>query len=60
LWRVFTHLHLRIHQVGDQRLGQIREALNPLHQRILHLLQVPATLYQFEAQLSSETSVVGG
>jgi transposase len=60
LLRMFTHLHLLIHQVGGQRLSQVLEALTPLQQRILHLLQLPATLYQFEAQLSGETSAVEG
>jgi transposase len=60
LLRMFTNLHLLIHQVGGQRLGQVLEALTPLQQRILHLLQLPATLYQFEAQLSGETSAVEG
>jgi transposase len=60
LLRMFTNLHLLIHQVGGQWLGQVLEALTPLQQRILHLLQLPATLYQFEAQLSGETLAVEG
>ncbi|MCG8348809.1 MAG: hypothetical protein MI924_13645 [Chloroflexales bacterium] len=32
LLRVFTNLHLLIHQVGDQRVGQVLEALAPLQQ----------------------------
>jgi hypothetical protein len=41
LLRMFTNLHLLIHQVGEQRLGQLVEALTPLQQRILHLLELP-------------------
>ena len=48
LLSVFTSLHLLIHQVGDQRIGQLLEALTPLQQRILHLLRLPATLYGFQ------------
>jgi hypothetical protein len=57
---MFTNLHLLIHQVGDQRLGQVLEALTPLQQRILHLLQLPATLYSFQAQLSATATAAGG
>jgi len=47
-----TSLHLLLQQVGDQRVGQVLEALTPLQQRILHLLRLPATLYRFQATLS--------
>jgi transposase len=60
LLRMFTNLHLLIHQVGDQRLGQVLEALTPLQQRILHLLRLPATLYSFQARLSTTTTAAGG
>lgn len=60
LLRMFTNLHLRIHQVGDQRLGRVLEAVTPLQQRILHLLQLPATLYSFQARLSATTTAAEG
>ena len=60
LLRMFTNLHLRIHQVGDQRLGQVLEALTPLQQRILHLLRLPATLYSFQARLSATATAAEG
>jgi transposase len=60
LLRMFTNLHLLIHQVGEERLGQVLEALTPLQQRILHLLQLPATLYRFQARLSATTTATGG
>lgn len=60
LLRMFTNLHLLIHQVGDQRLGQVLEALTPLQQRILHLLRVPATLYSFQARLSATATAAEG
>lgn len=60
LLRTFTNLHLLIHQVGDQRLGQVLEALTPLQQRILHLLRLPATLYNFQARLSTTATAGGG
>lgn len=60
LLRMFINLHLLIHQVGDERLGQVLEALTPLQQRILHLLQLPATLYSFQARLSATTTAAGG
>ncbi|MFQ3661462.1 MAG: IS1634 family transposase [Chloroflexaceae bacterium] len=60
LLRMFTHVHLLIHQVGDQRLGQVLEAVTPLQQRILHLLRLPVTLYSFQARLSTTTTTAGG
>jgi len=53
LLAVFTSLHLLLQQVGDQRIGQVLESLTPLQQRILQLLQLPATLYRFQATLSA-------
>jgi len=52
LLAMFTRLHLLLHYVGDQRVGQVLESLTPLQQRILHLLQLPVTLYHFQARLS--------
>ena len=60
LLTMFTSLHLFIHQVGDQRVGQVRESLTPLQQRILHLLQLPVTLYHFQARLSVPSVATGG
>ncbi|MEI7772075.1 MAG: hypothetical protein WCI67_18925, partial [Chloroflexales bacterium] len=53
LLAMFTSLHLLLQQVGNQRVGQVLESLTPLQQRILHLLQLPATLYRFQATLES-------
>jgi len=47
-----TSLHLLLQQVCDQRVGQVPEALTPLQQRIVHLLQLPRTLYRFQDTLS--------
>lgn len=52
LLAMFTRLHLLLHYVGDQRVGQVLESLTPLQQRILYLLQLPVTLYHFQARLS--------
>lgn len=57
---VFTNLHLLIHQVGEERVGQVLEALSPLQQHILHLLRLPATLYSFQAQLGSTAATAEG
>lgn len=57
---VFTNLHLLIHQVGEERVGQVLEALSPLQQRILHLLRLPATLYSFQAPLGSTAATAEG
>ena len=60
LLAMFTSLHLLLQQVGDQRVGQVLESLTPLQQRILHLLQLPVTLYHFQARLSVPSIAVGG
>ncbi len=57
LLSMFTHRHLILQHVGDQRVGQVLESLTPLQQRILHLLQLPATLYHFQVRLSVQTAV---
>ena len=60
LLAMFTSLHLLLQQVGDHWVGQVLEPLTPLQQRILHLLQLPATLYRFQARLSVSDAVVEG
>jgi transposase len=60
LLSVFTSLHLLIHQVGEERVGQVLEALSPLQQRILHLLRLPASLYSFQARLGSAPAPAEG
>jgi transposase len=60
LLSVFTSLHLLIHQVGEERVGQLVEVLSPLQKRILHLLRLPASLYSFQARLGSAPTPAEG
>jgi len=60
LLALFTSLHLLLQQVGDDWVGQVLEPLTPLQQRILHLLQLPATLYRFQARLSVADAAAEG
>ena len=60
LLAMFTSLHLLLQQVGDQWVGQVLEPLTPLQQRIVHLLQLPATLYRFQARLSVADAAAEG
>jgi transposase len=60
LLAMFTSLHLLLQQADNQRIGQVLESLTPLQQRIVHLLQLPATLYRFQARLSVPDAAAEG
>jgi len=58
--RVFTNLHLHLQRVGDQWVGTVVETLNPVQQRILHLLKLSPTLYTFSATLPAGSPAPSG
>lgn len=56
----FPNLHLHLQRVGDQWVGTVVETLNPVQQRILHLLKLSPTLYTFSATIPAESPAPSG